>query len=154
MLRRQHDREKSTRSRSLLPFAGYSQLETEVPVDEGSRFDFRLSGHPEDSAPCWIEVKSVTLCEGRAASFPDSVTTRGRRHLEHLVARRQAGDRAALLFVAQRADADSVAPADEIDPDYGRALREASNAGVEIHALGARLTADRIFLDRTLPVLL
>ena len=136
------------------PFKGYETIEREVAVDEGSRFDFRLSDHPETAAPCWIEVKSVTLCEKRAARFPDAVTERGRRHLEHLVARRRKGDRAALLFVVQRSDADSVAPADDIDPAYGEALRSAVSAGVEVHALGATIRADRIRLDRILPVLL
>jgi sugar fermentation stimulation protein A len=136
------------------PFTGYATIEREVGVAEGSRFDFRLSDHPERTAPCWIEVKSVTLCEKRAARFPDAVTERGRRHLEHLVARHRAGDRAALLFIVQRADADSVAPADDIDPAYGKALRNAVSAGVEVHALGASVRADRILLDRILPVLL
>ena len=136
------------------PFAGYSTVRSEVKTDEGSRFDFLLEGHSTSDAPCWIEVKSVTLCAERHARFPDAVTERGRRHLEHLMARKAAGERAALLFVVQRADADDVAPADDIDPAYGRALREAARAGVEIHALSARVTADRIRLERVLPVLL
>ena len=136
------------------PFAGYSTVRPEVKTDEGSRFDFLLEGHAASDAPCWIEVKSVTLCAERHARFPDAVTERGRRHLEHLMARKAAGERAALLFVVQRADADDVAPADDIDPAYGRALREAAHAGVEIHALSARVTADRIRLERVLPVLL
>ena len=136
------------------PFTGYATIDREVPVDEGSRFDFRLSGHPERAAPCWIEVKSVTLCQKRAARFPDAVTERGRRHLEHLVEQRRKGDRAALLFIVQRADADSVAPADDIDPAYGEAIRSAASAGVEVHALGATVRPDRILLDRILPVLL
>lgn len=136
------------------PFAGYRTLDREVATAEGSRFDFRLSD-PRDRGPvCWIEVKSVTLCEKRAARFPDSVTDRGRRHLEHLLARHHDGDRAALLFIVQRADADSVAPADEIDPAYGEAIRAVARSGVEVHALGATLRADRIYLDRILPVLL
>jgi sugar fermentation stimulation protein A len=136
------------------PFAGYEKIEHEVAVDEGSRFDFRLFGHATHDEPCWIEVKSVTLCDARRARFPDAVTTRGRRHLEHLMVRKERGERAALLYIVQRADADSVAPADEIDPDYASALREAARAGVEIHALGARVLADRIRLERVLPVLL
>jgi sugar fermentation stimulation protein A len=136
------------------PFAGYEKIESEVGVAEGSRFDFRLAGHPGHDEACWLEVKSVTLCEGRRARFPDAVTTRGRRHLEHLMARKQAGERAVLLYIVQRADADSVAPADEIDPEYGATLREAAAAGVEIHALGARVLGDRIRLERVLPVLL
>jgi sugar fermentation stimulation protein A len=47
-----------------------------------------------------------------------------------------------------------VAPADDIDPEYGAMLREAARAGVEIHALGARVLTDRIRLERVLPVLL
>lgn len=134
------------------PFAGYGIVDREVTTAEGSRLDFRLSGHPEQRAPCWIEVKSVTLCEDRRARFPDAVTTRGRRHLEHLMSRHAAGERAALVFLVQRADADSVAPADDIDPDYGRTLRQAARAGVELHALSARVLGDRIRLERALPV--
>lgn len=141
-------------SDAYTPFAGYEKIEREVSVAEGSRFDFRLSGHAKHDEACWIEVKSVTLCEGHRARFPDAVTTRGRRHLEHLMARKRAGERAALLYIVQRADADSVAPADDIDPEYAATLREAARAGVEIHALGARVLSDRIRVERILPVLL
>jgi len=73
------------------PFSGYETIESEVTVAEGSRFDFRLWGHASHDEACWIEVKSVTLCDGRQARFPDAVTIRGRRHLEHLIARKQHG---------------------------------------------------------------
>lgn len=151
---------------ALAPFAGAAQVEREVRAPEGSRFDFRLTragvradASPEsDAAPspatCWIEVKSVTLCAGRRARFPDAVTERGRRHLEHLEARVAAGDRAALLFVVQRIDADSVAPADDIDPAYGEALRRAARSGVELHALSVEVTPNSLRLARVLPVLL
>lgn len=150
------------------PLAGHAKLEREVATPEGSRFDFRLScgaaehaSDPADDEPfegrpatCWVEVKSVTLCEGRRARFPDAVTERGRRHLEHLAERVRAGDRAALLFVVQRGDADSVAPADDIDPAYGAALREAAAAGVEIHAWSVEVSPTALRLARVLPVLL
>jgi len=145
---------RALEANAYTPFAGYEKIESEVSVEEGSRFDFRLSGHAEYGETCWIEVKSVTLCEARRARFPDAITTRGRRHLEHLMARQRNGERAALLYIVQRADADSVAPADDIDPEYGATLRKAAAAGVEIHALGARVLHDRIRLERILPVLL
>jgi len=141
-------------SNAYTPFAGYEKVEREVSVAEGSRFDFRLSGHARHDEACWIEVKSVTLCEKRAARFPDAVTTRGRRHLEHLMVRKREGERAALLYIVQRADADSVSAAEDIDPEYAATLREAARAGVEIHALGARVLSDRIRLERILPVML
>jgi sugar fermentation stimulation protein A len=99
-------------------------------------------------------VKSVTLAEGRLALFPDSVTERGRRHLDVLHGLRGAGARAALVFLVQRGDCDRVAPADHVDPAYGEALRRAAAAGVELFALGARVTARAISVERELPVLL
>ena len=41
-----------------------------------------------------------------------------------------------------------------IDPEYGRTLREAARAGVELHALSARVLHDRVRLERVLPILL
>jgi sugar fermentation stimulation protein A len=137
--------------------AGYAlrQREVTAPVESGrGRLDFRLSGHPRDPRPAWVEVKSVSLAEGRLARFPDSVTERGRRHLELLTALRRRGERAVLLFVVQRGDCDRVAPADDIDPEYGRALRRAASAGVEVLALGARVGARAIVIERELPVCL
>jgi sugar fermentation stimulation protein A len=136
--------------------AGYRMIEREVTVSRGehrARLDFRLAGHP--SAPnAWVEVKSVTLAEQGLARFPDSVTERGRRHTDLLAELGRRGDRAALLFLVQRADCDRVSPADDIDPEYGRSLRRAAATGVEIYALGARVTSRAIHIERELPVLL
>lgn len=143
------------------PLAGHAKHEREVASPDGSRFDFRLTGRAAAATPatatpppCWVEVKSVTLCEDRRARFPDAVTERGRRHLEHLAARVRAGERAAVLFVVQRVDAESVAPADDIDPAYGEALRRVVKAGVEAHAFSVEVTPTALRLSRGLPVLL
>ena len=133
--------------------AGYSECRREVTSGR-SRLDFRLAGHARDPRPAWIEVKSVSLAEGRTALFPDSVTERGRRHVDTLAMLVRGGERAVLLYVVQRADCDCVAPADAIDPEYGRALRAAARAGVEILALGAKVTARGIAVERQLPVVL
>ncbi len=138
----------------LRELAGYAEVKREVRVPGGSRLDFRLDGRPRDPRPAYVEVKSATLAEGRLALFPDSVTERGRRHVETLARLHEEGARAALLFVVQRADCDRVGPADAIDPAYGAALRAAVRAGVEVFALGARITARAITLERRLPVVL
>ena len=129
--------------------AGYRRLEREVRSGR-VRLDFRL----RDPGECWLEVKSATLAEGSLALFPDSVSERGRRHLEALARLRRRGHRAALLFLVQRADCHGVAPADAIDPAYGRALRRAARAGVELFALGARVGPRGIRVERRLPVVL
>ena len=96
----------------------------------------------------------MTLAEGNLARFPDSVTERGRRHAMVLAELAEGGARSALLFVVQRADCDRVEPADDIDPAYGAALREAVARGVEVVAVGARVTARSIRVESALPVLL
>ncbi len=139
--------------RGAIPaLAGYAKVRPEVKVRDGTRLDFGLDGHPDDRRPAFVEVKSVTLADGRAGRFPDAVTERGRRHLDTLIDLRGQGSRAILLFVAQRADVDWVEPADDIDPAYGQALRDAATAGVEIHAVRARVRRDGIRLEATLPV--
>jgi sugar fermentation stimulation protein A len=132
--------------------AGYEKVESEVTVPGGSRLDFRLSEGRGKDRPAYVEVKSVTLAAGRRGRFPDAVTTRGRKHMEKLIELRSQGARAAVLFAVQRADCDLVEPADDIDPEYGRALRAAADAGVEVLAVGARVTSRAIQLERLLPV--
>ncbi len=62
------------------------------------------------------------------------------------------GARAALCFCVQRGDVGEVRPADEIDPEYGRALREAIDGGVEVLAYQARVSPREIRLQSRLPV--
>ena len=81
-----------------------------------------------------VEVKSVTLASGAAGRFPDAVSARAARHCDELAALAAAGHPAAIVFVAQRGDVESVAPEDEIDPVFGVALRGAANAGVLVLA--------------------
>jgi sugar fermentation stimulation protein A len=56
--------------------------------------------------------------------------------------------------VVQRADCVSVRPAEEIDPAYAAALRQAVAGGVKVAAVGCRLGPDGITVDKLLPVVL
>jgi sugar fermentation stimulation protein A len=112
-----------------------------------SRLDFRL----EDAAgnPCWVEVKSVTLSRrsGRA-EFPDAKTARGARHLAELAALKQRGERAVLLFLAQRADCGELTIAADIDPFYASALTQVRAQGVEIMAFSCGISPMGIDVGR------
>ena len=68
------------------------------------------------------------------------------------MAKHEAGYRASLCFCVQRDDVREVRPADAIDPVYGRTLREASAAGVEILAYAARMDEREAVLYRHVPV--
>ena len=110
----------------------YDRLRTEVPYgkDKKSRIDFLLTA--EDSQPStYVEVKSVTLAQGTVALFPDTVTTRGQKHLRELIALLPFA-RPVMLYFINRGDCDSFAPGDRYDPEYGNLFREAIIAGVEM----------------------
>ena len=128
---------------------GYERLRAEVPTRPGSRLDFLLEGSGEQ---CYVEVKNVTLVVDRVATFPDAVSERGTKHLKELMRLRRRGNRAVLLFVIQRRDCPSFRPADEIDPEYGRWLRRAVKAGVEVYPYAARVTTRAISLKAPVPL--
>lgn len=132
---------------------GYDCIKTEVKYgSENSRVDLLLQG--EDRPDCYVEVKNVTLVEDGVAYFPDAVTSRGAKHLRELAAMAEAGYRAVIFFCVQRGDATEVRPADGIDPEYGRMLREAVGRGVEALAYGAAPTVEGIEIKIALPVVL
>lgn len=128
---------------------GYERLRAEVPTRPGSRLDFLLESAGEQ---CYVEVKNVTLVVDRIAAFPDAVSERGTKHLKELMRLRRRGQRAVLLFVIQRTDVQSLRPADEIDAEYGRWLRRAAKAGVEIFPYRARVTVRGISLTEAVPL--
>jgi sugar fermentation stimulation protein A len=119
---------------------------------EGFRVDFLLAGHATQP-DCYLEVKNVTAAvqEG-IALFPDAVSERASRHLRELMMKAKAGKRAMLCFCVQRDDVREVRPADAIDPVYGRTLREALAAGVEVLAYVARMSPAEAALYRPVPV--
>ena len=123
--------------------------------NERSRADFLLSGGPSGGdSDCYVEVKNVTAAvRDSVALFPDAVSTRGTKHLRELMGVvREAGQRAVLCFCVQRMDVGEVRPADDIDPDYGRTLRDALSAGVEVVAYRADMRPDAVALAERIPV--
>lgn len=129
---------------------GYQRLRREVPYgSERSRIDLLLE---DEQRRCFVEVKNVTLVEVGLALFPDAVTERGQKHLRELMEVVRNGDRGVILFTVQRGDGVAVAPADAIDPVYGRLLREAVAHGVEALAYRALVTPHEIRLTEPLPV--
>jgi len=130
---------------------GYPSLRREVRYgEEGSRIDLLLQ-HVARPA-CYIEVKNVTLLrEAGVAAFPDAVSQRGAKHLRELTRMVQQGYRAVLLFCVQRADAEVVEPARDIDPVYADTLATAVQQGVEVLAYRAQLSPTEITLQTRLP---
>ena len=137
---------------ALAELAGYANLRREVAFgEERSRVDIVLE-HPGRAA-CYVEVKNVTAAvSGRVALFPDAVSERGAKHLRELMRLKASGARPVQLYCVQRGDVDEVRPADAIDPEYGRTLREALACGVEVLAYRAKVTPREIRLEERIPV--
>ncbi len=110
----------------------YNKISTEVIYgrDRKSRIDFLLTGD-ESQLPIYLEVKNVTWCDGKLALFPDTVTTRGQKHLRELQELVPQA-RSVMLYFINRGDCDRFSPGDSTDPLYGKLLREAVTAGVEV----------------------
>ena len=123
---------KSALEAGIIPQLGaYTDVRTEVKYgrDGKSRIDFLLQS--EDERPIYIEVKNTTWVKETLALFPDTVTTRGQKHLKELMELRPEA-RAVMLYFINRGDCDAFAPGDEADPVYGKLLRSAIAHGVEV----------------------
>jgi sugar fermentation stimulation protein A len=140
-------------SRGEVPeLAGYHELRREVAYGKNSRIDLLLERRSGEL--CYVEVKSTTYAIGRDAAFPDAVTERGLKHLHELERMVRAGHRAVQFFFVSRGDVDRFRPADEIDAEYGKALRKVARAGVELLAYSTRVRRASIQLDRRLEIVL
>jgi sugar fermentation stimulation protein A len=130
---------------TILELIGYNTIRREVVTRPGTRLDLCLEGR---NGLCFVEVKNVTLAVDGVAAFPDAVSERGTKHLKELMRLRRKGHRAAVVFVIQRPDCHSFRPADEIDAEYGRWLRKAIKAGVEVLPYRAKVTPKGISLTQ------
>ena len=129
--------------------AGYASLRREVRYgDENSRIDLLLS-EGKDPRPCYVEIKNVHLMrQAGLAEFPDCKTERGAKHLRELSSMVAQGNRAVMVFLVQRGDAETFRLASDLDPAYATAFQAAVAAGVEMLCYGCRLSPSEIIVDR------
>lgn len=117
----------------LLPDLAYRyqtvRPEVKYGQDNKSRIDFLLTGKEE--LPIYLEVKNVTWAKDKQALFPDTVTTRGQKHLRELMALLPIAQPLMLYFI-NRGDCNSFAPGETADPEYARLLGQAIEKGVKV----------------------
>jgi sugar fermentation stimulation protein A len=116
--------------KTITELQGYEIIEREKKYGQNSRIDILLHNGKDK---CYVEVKNVTLVEEDGYyRFPDSVTSRGLKHLHELHKIVKNGGRAVMLYVIQRSDGTIFKAADHIDPEYARVLKIVYQNGVEI----------------------
>lgn len=119
----------------------YSSLKPEQKYGQNSRIDILLEN---ENQKCYVEVKSVSLKIDDNLAFPDSVTSRGTKHLNELYDMVQEGHRSVMLYVIQRTDALPFRLACEIDKKYCEAFKEVTKKGVEVLVYQSDITLEKI----------
>jgi len=149
-LRANHLVRQAIDNRLIVELTRYDQVKAEVPYgEEKSRIDFLLKDTTGGLKDCYLEVKNVTMDMGKGlATFPDSVTSRGTKHLRELISMVEGGHRAILFFCVQLTNVERVEVAADIDPVYAQTLALAISRGVEVMAWGAKISAEEIVLQK------
>jgi len=126
-------------------FSPNIKIKSEQVFGENTRFDFFLEDGDQKS---FLEVKNVTLKrKEKIAEFPDSVTSRGTKHLNELINAVKKGFNAYLLFVVQREDCNKLNIAKDIDPVYAKTLMKAVENNVKILCYDCKFSPKGIVLN-------
>lgn len=164
--------EQFVAAKAIPELAGFAHCRREVKYGKGgaSRIDLLLSHQPWEppaktrtkpktartppvrAGDCYVEVKNTSLRLGQHSAFPDAVTERGQKHLRELIEVTKKGARAAMFYFVGRVDTHAFRPADEIDAEYGKLLRKAIKAGVEVLPYRVKFTPGAMELGEKLPL--
>ncbi len=116
-----------------------------------SRFDFYIE---YQGRRAFIEVKGVTLENENVVSFPDAPTQRGTRHVRELSALVEQGYECYIIFVVQMKDVAYFTPNRDHDPDFSKALKQAYEKGVEIHAFDCFISENEMRICNKVEIVL
>ena len=126
--------------REWLERQGYDVIIPEYTYGD-SRIDFYLERGMEKTL---MEVKGCTLEIDGIGYFPDAPTDRGVKHLRELANAVKNGYRTVIAFAIQMDGIMEVRPNIQTHPEFGRAMQEAAEAGVEILFLPCHVETDQL----------
>ena len=119
---------------------GYDCIKPEYTFGN-SRMDFYME---KGKQKYLMEVKGCTLEIDGVGYFPDAPTERGVKHLRELAAACGQGYKCLIAFVIQMEGVSEVRPNTATHPEFGVALHEAKEAGVEVLFLKCHVGMDRL----------
>ena len=119
---------------------GYDVIVPEYSYGD-SRIDFYLERGMEKTL---MEVKGCTLEIDGIGYFPDAPTDRGVKHLRELANAVKNGYRTVIAFAIQMDGIMEVRPNIQTHPEFGSAMQEAAEAGVEILFLPCHVETDQL----------
>ena len=106
-----------------------------------SRIDFYME---KDEKKYLMEVKGCTLEREGVGYFPDAPTERGVKHIYELIKAKTEGYEVALAFVIQMEGVNEVLPNIETHPEFGTALSDARESGVNVIFIKCKVSEDRL----------
>ena len=126
-------------------------IRSEVFFDKETRFDFLVE---KNKQKIFVEVKNVTLFrDKKIAEFPDSITSRGSKHLKTLIAAIKKGYKSYLLFLVQIQGVESFKIADDIDKEYYKNYILAKKAGVNFLAYTCKISPKEIKIENKIRII-
>ena len=126
-------------------------IKPEVFFDKETRFDFLIE---KNKQKIFVEVKNVTLFrDEKIAEFPDSVTTRGSKHLKTLIEAIKKGYKSYLLFLVQIQGVEKFKIARDIDKEYYENYLLAKKAGVIFLAYRCEISSEEIKIKKKLNII-
>lgn len=114
-----------------------------------SRFDIYFEDGDKKG---FIEVKGVTLEEDRVAMFPDAPTERGTKHVLEMIEAVKEGYKGCIFFLIQMKGPEVFKLNWKMDRDFSKAIKLASENGVDILTYDSIVTNDTIYINRQIPI--
>ena len=132
-------------------FSNILEIKPETKFGTNTRFDFLLLNKEKNKV--FIEVKNVTLSrKEQLAEFPDTVTSRGLKHINELVKAGKKDYKIFILFLIQRDDCKLFSIAKDIDPDYADALAKAVKNKLKILCYDCKFSLKGIKLNNKIKI--
>jgi len=129
----------------------YDNIKTESKFSTNTRFDFLISNSKEK---CFLEAKNVTLVrDKKIAEFPDSITSRGTKHLIELINAKKKGFKSYVLYLIQREDCKAFKIAEDIDKDYKNAFDKAIKAGIKILCYDCKISHKEVKINKQIELI-
>ena len=133
---------------SIKELKDFNIIRPEKKFGKNTRFDFFLLNKVTNKK-AFLEVKSVSLQrKNYHAEFPDSVTSRGKKHLENLVIANKQGYESYLFFLIQIEKCKSFAIASDIDPEYFKVFNSALKKNINVICYDCKFTNKGIEINK------
>ena len=131
--------------------ANNDKIKPEVFFDKETRFDFLVE---KKDKKIFVEVKNVTLSRNeKYAEFPDTITSRGSKHLRTLIEATKKGYKTYLLFLVQIQGVTDFKIAKDIDKEYYENYKLAKKAGVKFLAYRCKISSKEIKIEKKIKII-